>query len=511
MICTILKIAILGLTDALGIWAIVGLGVAGNWFLLATLIIGMGLLNLALLSRRAHPLRYLIPGLIFFGAMVVYPILYNVSIAFTNYSTGHFLSKEQAIAHFQRQYYLPENTESFSYQAFRSAQGDLILILSSRTTGALYLAMEGHLTLLDPKDPRLLYENNQIKAFEGVPPLSTRELVQNLNRLEKLALPYGEGVVRLASLREFKVYKPRYQYDPDKDTLTDLLSGKVYVPKEGSFTSEDGESLDPGFRVYVGLTNFVRIFSNRQITGPFFRVFRWTFLWAFLSVATTFCLGLALAILLNNPYLRFRYLYRTLLIIPYAIPGFISLLVWRGLLNTNFGVVNQILNSLFHIRIPWLQEAFWAKMALVLVNLWLGYPYMMIVCLGALQSIPSELFEAAYVDGANRWQQFKKITLPLLLISIAPLLVGSFAFNFNNFNVIYLLTEGGPPIPGTQTSAGATDILISYVYKLAFASGRGQEYGFAAAVSIIIFLIVGTISALNFRFTKSLERMSEGL
>jgi len=324
-------------------------------------------------------------------------------------------------------------------------------------------------------------------------------------------VPYGEGVVRLASLREFKVYKPRYLYHPEEDTLTDLLTGEVYVPKDGTFTSADGETLDPGFRVDVGLANFFRIFTNRQITGPFFRVFRWTFLWAFLSVATTFCLGLALAILLNNPYLKFRYLYRTLIIIPYAVPGFISLLVWRGLLNTNFGLVNNILETLFSVKIPWFQDAFWAKVALVLVNLWLGYPYMMIVCLGALQSIPSELFEAAYVDGASRWQQFKKITLPLLLVSTAPLLIGSFAFNFNNFNVIYLLTEGGPPLPGAQTPAGATDILISYVYKLAFASGRGQEYGFAAAVSILIFLIIGTISAFNFRFTKRLEKLGEGL
>lgn len=135
---------------------------------------------------------------------------------------------------------------------------------------------------------------------------------------------------------------------------------------------------------------------------------------------------------------------------------------------------------------------------------------MMVICLGALQSIPPGLYEVARIDGANRWRQFWHITLPLILISIGPLLIGSFAFNFNNFTVIYLLTEGGPPIAGAETPAGATDLLISYTYKLAFAS-KGADYGFAAAISLVIFLIIGTISAINFSFTNTLEEMGENL
>jgi ABC-type sugar transport system permease subunit len=180
------------------------------------------------------------------------------------------------------------------------------------------------------------------------------------------------------------------------------------------------------------------------------------------------------------------------------------------MLNVDFGIVNRILQDLFATKIPWFHDPLWARVAVLLVNLWLGYAYMMIVCLGALQSIPQELYEAARVDGANRWQQFGKVTLPLLLISIAPLLIGSFAFNFNNFNVIFLLTGGGPPIPGAITPAGATDILISYTYNLAFGAA-GARYGFAAAVSLIIFMIIGTISAINFRLTRSLERVGESL
>ncbi|GAI02968.1 unnamed protein product, partial [marine sediment metagenome] len=133
------------------------------------------------------------------------------------------------------------------------------------------------------------------------------------------------------------------------------------------------------------------------------------------------------------------------------------------------------------------------------------------ITLGALQSIPSELGEAASIDGASRWQQFKNITFPLLLVSLAPLLIGSFAFNFNNFNVIYLVTQGRPAIPGAGTPAGSTDILISYTYRLAFEGVRGNQWGLASAVSLIIFIIVVIISAIGFRYTRALEEISKNV
>ena len=134
-------------------------------------------------------------------------------------------------------------------------------------------------------------------------------------------------------------------------------------------------------------------------------------------------------------------------------------------------------------------------------------PYFFLVCLGALQSIPAELVEAAEVDGGGAWQVFRKVTFPLLLITVAPLMIASFAFNFNNFNNIYLLTGGGPSMANSPI-AGATDILISYTYKIAFASGKGQDYGLASAIAILIFVIVGTISAVSFSRTKALENLA---
>jgi maltose/maltodextrin transport system permease protein len=213
---------------------------------------------------------------------------------------------------------------------------------------------------------------------------------------------------------------------------------------------------------------------------------------------------------LNDRKLRGTKIYRTLLIIPWAIPAFISVLVWRnGMFNETYGILNRFLfQGLlgFEEPIRWLSDPFWAKVSVLTVNTWLGFPYMMTVSLGALQSIPGELYEAASIDGARRWQKFWKITFPLLMVSVAPLLVGTFAFNFNNFVGIYLLTEGGPAIPGSTTPAGATDILISYTYKLAF-YGRGQDFGFASAISIIIFGLVAGFSWLNFKLSGAFEEV----
>ena len=155
---------------------------------------------------------------------------------------------------------------------------------------------------------------------------------------------------------------------------------------------------------------------------------------------------------------------------------------------------------------PWLFDSNWAKVSVILVSVWLTSPYFFLISLGALQSIPTELKEAARVDGGGPWQVFRKVTLPLLLIVVGPLLIASFAFNFNNFGNIYFLTGGGPQ-SSDQTTAGDTDILISYTYKIAFASGKGQDYGLASAIALIIFFIVATISSLAFWRTNALENI----
>jgi ABC-type sugar transport system permease subunit len=192
-------------------------------------------------------------------------------------------------------------------------------------------------------------------------------------------------------------------------------------------------------------------------------------------------------------------------------PGVIGILIWRGMLNQHFGVIASNMVTYLGWSPGWFTDPIWSKVGILLVNLWLGFPYMMLICSGALQSIPTDIYEAAEVDGATRWQSFWRITLPLLLVAVGPLLIASFTFNFNNFTVIYAYNEGRPPIPNTATPAGYTDILISYTFRLAFETGRGADYGYANAITIVIFIIVASITLFQYRFMGMWEEVSENV
>jgi ABC-type sugar transport system permease subunit len=300
----------------------------------------------------------------------------------------------------------------------------------------------------------------------------------------------------------------RYSYDPASDVLTDRQTGTQYRSQGGFFVAPDGSHVGVGFADFIGTANFNRVLTDPRLSAAFIGVFIWTVVFAAVSVLLTFVVGLALALVFNDQNLPLKGLFRTLAIIPYTIPGFISALVWVGLFNPTFGPINSFLNDAFGIRPPWFADGTLAKVAIFMINTWLGYPYMLIVTLGALQSIPSDLQEAAQIDGASAFQRFRRITFPLLLIAITPLLIGSFAFNFNNFTLIELVTQGGPAVPGATTPAGQTDILISYSYRLAFAAGRGNDYAFAATISIFIFLVIAAITLFNFRLSRRVENLT---
>jgi arabinogalactan oligomer/maltooligosaccharide transport system permease protein len=299
----------------------------------------------------------------------------------------------------------------------------------------------------------------------------------------------------------------RYTYDPTTDTLLDVQENVTCVVEEGNFVCADGRRLDPGFRTVVGFRNYVDLFTNRALQGPFFKVFGWNLAFALLSVVLPFAVGLLLANALQDDRMRGKPLYRSLLILPYAIPGFISIIIWRGLLNDQIGPVNNMLNAIGISDVPFLLNPLWAKVSMILVNVWLGFPYMFLICSGALQAVPGELKEAARVDGAGAARVFRTITLPLLLVGTAPLLIGSFAFNFNNFALPFILTNGGPPVPAAAVPVGETDLLITFTYKIAVSSGRGNQYALASAIVILIFMIVAVISAISFRYTRRLEEV----
>jgi arabinogalactan oligomer/maltooligosaccharide transport system permease protein len=253
---------------------------------------------------------------------------------------------------------------------------------------------------------------------------------------------------------------------------------------------------------FVGWKNFADIFGGFDL-DTFLMVFEWTVIFAVLTTAINFSAGMTLAYLLNNPNMVERSIYRTLLIIPWALPGTITLLAWSGILNPDFGYLNTLLKDLHLAPVPWLSDAVWAKVSILLVNLWLSFPFMMTACLGALQGIPAELTDAAEIDGAGPLAKFWLVVVPAIRTTMLPLLINGFAFQFNNFNVIYLLTAGGPPT-SASSFAGATDILASYTYGLTLTY---QRYGLAAAYAIIIFLIIGTLSTIQMKLSGAFEEL----
>jgi len=247
---------------------------------------------------------------------------------------------------------------------------------------------------------------------------------------------------------------------------------------------------------YVGLKNFTDILASREypLDDPFsfyYKLFI-TVAWTAANVVIHVAIGLGLALLLRNPLLRLRRLYRVLLIIPWAIPNYITAIIWRGMFDADEGVINHLLGT---VGFSWWNSPWSAFLANLVANCWLGFPFMMVVSLGALQSIPRELYEAAEVDGASRFEMFRRITLPLLKPALFPAIILGTIWTFNMFNIIYLVSRGAPN--------GATDILVIEAFRWAFE--RGDRYGYAAAYSTLIFLILLGYTLLTNRVSRATE------
>lgn len=254
---------------------------------------------------------------------------------------------------------------------------------------------------------------------------------------------------------------------------------------------------------WSGLDNYLTVFSG-SLKEVFFPVLGWTVCFAVISTLGSYALGLGLAILLNNPKMKEAKIYKAVLIIPWALPSTIAILAWQGLLNEQYGGINNLLHSLgIAANIPWMTDAFCARVGIIMVNIWLGFPYMMNVCLGGLQAISNDYYEAARIDGATRFQCFKRITLPLVTKLSIPLVISTFAANFNNFGNIYMITQGGPARVDNQF-AGYTDILASTTYKMTTWSNR---YELSATFSVLIFIIVGTFTLINMRASGAFKEV----
>ncbi|MCW4385413.1 ABC transporter permease subunit [Salinibacterium sp. SYSU T00001] len=503
------KLVIMAVVNALGLTVILTAYRTESWVILGASIALLLVADIVYFTKRALPLKYLLPGLTFLFVFQIFTLGYTGYVAFTNYGTGHAGSMEQAVeaALIQDERRLPDSP-SYPLAVVEQA-GEIGFAINADDT-----VLVG--TELSPFEPVRGAEVDgsgtpvEVPGWEVVPRasvLSDQELQATVVGLRvPFDLDEGGGSVRTREGTTGVVYTSSLEWSPEERTITDTETGVVYEASDrGNFVASDGSRLATGWYVGVGFENFVRAFTDATLAAPLLEVALWTFAFAVLTVASSFGLGLLFAMIYNDPRVRGRRLLRTLFILPYAFPAFMSALLWRGMLNSEFGVVNDLF--FFGADINWLGDPWLARLAVLWVNLWLSYPYWFLVCTGALQALSGETLEAATVDGAGRWRRFRSIVLPLLLVSTAPLAIASFAFNFNNFTIIYMLTGGGPAFLGSSSGLGSTDILISAIYNISGVAGGVADYGLASALSIIVFVVIGIISALAFRQTRKLEEV----
>lgn len=254
---------------------------------------------------------------------------------------------------------------------------------------------------------------------------------------------------------------------------------------------------------WVGLDNFFTLFDSNSVLGStFWRVLGWTLIWAFFATFTNYFAGMILAIIINRKDTKAKGFWRFCFVLPCAVPMFVSLLIMRTMLQPE-GAVNVLLRQMGFIAagesLPFFTDPTWARVTVILINIWVGVPYTLLQLTGVLQNIPTDLYEAATVDGANAVQTFFRITLPYMFYVTTPYLISTFTSNVNNFNVIYLLS-GGDPVTDLASTAGSTDLLVTWLYKLTI---DRQYYNVGAVVGILTFVILAVGSLLTYRRSKS--------
>lgn len=524
---------------AFAVWMVTSMFMHGQlaFAILFTIVIAAGLA--VSWFKGLYPHRYIFPGVAGMVIFIIFPLVYTIYISFTNYSAKNLFTLERTEQyHLGKTYSVPGGSYKFDLM---KRQDNYIVVLkkvaapgseeSDKIFATSPLKLLNKQEMLNPANrERAEKQVIYVQAVDGVSDQSCgiKCKIQYRDYLKSIKIKLDSYELSMADLNHFSAVKPRFKKENQKILgngsiysapylLLDQEKGLLFGPdmesgyyryiddKTGDFI---GENITPGFRVGVGFYHFKRIVTDPNISEPFVKIFIWTVMFAAGTVFITLAIGMVLACLAQWEFLKGRGVYRMILILPYAVPSFISILVFKGLFNENFGEINRILDFFFGIKPDWYGQPNLARSMLLIVNAWLGYPYMMILCMGLLKSIPDDLYEASAMDGAGPLQNFFKITLPLLMKPLTPLLIASFAFNFNNFVLIMLLTNGGPdflPDPGSTTAsmAGATDLLVSYTYRLAFEGGAGgNDYGLASAIATAIFILVGALSVINLRLSK---------
>lgn len=276
-----------------------------------------------------------------------------------------------------------------------------------------------------------------------------------------------------------------------------------------AFTNYDFYHIPPASLIdWVGFKSFTSIFTLSTYRDSFGAVFGWTVIWTLSATTLQIIIGIFAAIVMQQPFIKFKRIFGVILLLPWAVPAFITILSFSNMFNDSAGAINTqvipLINSLPLINIPaisWKTDPYWTKIAIISIQGWLGFPYIYVLTSGILQSIPEDWYEASIIDGASAIQKFRFITLPQIFAVAAPVFITQYTFNFNNFSMIYLFNEGGPGSVGS--GAGATDILISWIYKLT--TGTSPQYNIASAITLIISAVVIFVSLLVFKRTRAFE------
>ena len=291
---------------------------------------------------------------------------------------------------------------------------------------------------------------------------------------------------------------------PSYIAMTFAIIFPVLVTLMIAFTNYDFKHTAPTTLLdWIGFQNFTNMWTLSTFRSAFTSVLGWTLIWALAASTLQIVLGILTAIVANQPFVKGKRIFGVIFLLPWAVPAFITILTFSNMFNDSVGAINAQVIPLFAkifpfldgVLIPWKTDPTWTKIALIMMQGWLGFPYIYVLTLGILQSIPNDLYEAAYIDGANGWQKFRNITFPMILAVAAPTLISQYTFNFNNFSIMYLFNGGGPGSVGG--GAGSTDILISWIYRLT--TGTSPQYSMAAAVTLIISIIVISISMIAFK------------
>lgn len=382
----------------------------------------------------------------------------------------------------------------FGTEAF---QGLITLGSTPREDHSLFLMIEGALQVILTVIFLLfyalnIYDANRVAKINAINP-------NNVNRTPKEIMMnvYDSGFPYLLTIPAYLI-------------MIFAIVFPILVTVFIAFTNYDFYHIPPANLIdWVGLDTFASIFTLSTYRDTFWSVFSWTIIWTLTATTLQLVIGIFTAIVMNQKFIKFKRFFGVVLLLPWAVPAFITILSFSNMFNPSIGAINSqvipFINSILpFVEIPalaWKTDPFWTKVAIIMIQGWLGYPYIMVLTMGILQSIPSDWYEAATIDGGNAIQKFRYITMPHIFAVAAPIFVTQYTGNFNNFSMIYLFNEGGPGSVGS--GAGSTDILISWIYKLT--TGQSPQYNVAAAVTIIISIVVITISMIIFSRTRAFE------